>query len=228
MNVHFMKDLRGIYMRTEIIEEIIKCTNSCAYFIETHLTMHLSKEDIEFIESFESGRYHIIASPEKSNNTLLMHLMVLWKILFKSVESNYLILTPKMTQALVYNQRFRSYYDILPDWMKLDTLTYNKRCVSLPNGNRVMFGCVSPDSICGITAHELYMHGVSFLKKELAEDFIASYFPVLTSGKTSKIFIESYPYLHTQFDDLWNSESFIKHGTRVYNYPLREGIENAI
>ncbi len=28
-------------------------------------------------------------------------------------------------------------------------------------------------------------------------------------------------------DDLWNSESFIKHGTRVYNYPLREGLENA-
>lgn len=215
-------------MRTEIIEEIIKCTNSCVYFIETHLTIHLSKDDIAFIESFDSGRFHIIASPEKSNNTLLMHLMVMWKILFKSVDSNYLILTPNMTQALEYNQRFRLYYDMLPDWMKLDALTYNKRCVTLTNGNKVMFGCVSPDSICGLTAHELYMHGVSFLKKELADDFIASYFPILASTDNGKIFIESYPYLHTKFDDLWNSESFIKHGNRVYNYPLREGIENAI
>lgn len=214
-------------MESNELSEIKKCYGSYEYFFNTYLNTYLTETDKAFIDSLLEGRFHIIASEEVTNNTLLMHLMILWKILFKSTYSNYAILTPKMKQALIYNERFRSYYNMLPEWMKF-TQVSNKRQLQLTNGNILFFGCVSCDSIIGWSYNELYCHGFSFVKKEMAEDFVASYFPVVMSGKTAKLFVESYPYLHTQFDEIWDSETFIKHGSRVYRYPLREGIENAI
>lgn len=214
-------------MQSELVDEIIKCRNSYEYFFNTYLNTYLTESDKIFIDSLIEGRFHIIASEEVTNNTLLMHLMILCKILFKSTDSSYAILTPKMKQAIAYNERFRSYYNMLPDWMKI-TKSSDKRVIRLTNGNILFFGCVSCDSIIGWSYNELYCHGFSFVKKEMAEGFVASYFPVVMSGITTKLFIESYPYLHTQFDCIWDSDTFIKHGSRVYRYPLRGGIENAV
>ena len=136
-------------MTNNHINEIIKCTNSCEYFIKTYITIHLSKEDIEFIKSLEYGNYHIIASPENSHNTLLMHLMIMWKMLFKSSDSVYLIMTSKMTHTHDYINRFKTYYNMLPEWMKIDIKRDSARYIILSNGNILSTGIYSPDSIIG-------------------------------------------------------------------------------
>lgn len=207
--------------------ELTKCTNSYKYFIETYLSVLLSYEDISFMDSLINERYHIVASPEKSNNTLLMHLLVLWKLLFKATDSTYVITTRLKKHADAYNARFRSYYNMLPDWMKI-TSKENKRYLRLSNNNTVFFSCFSIDCIHGISLTEMYIHGVAFMKRENINDWFACFLPVLCSFNSCKLVIESYPFLNSYFNELWNSDSYVKHGKIEYRYPLREGIENAI
>lgn len=205
--------------------ELTKCTNSYKYFIETYLSVQLSDDDIAFMDSLISERYHIVASSEKSNNTLLMHLLVLWKLLFKATDGTYVITTPLLKHAEVYNKRFRLYYNMLPDWMKI-TSKENKRYLRLSNNNAVIFSALGIDCIHGIAPTEMYIHGVAFMKRENINGWFECFIPILCSLKSCKIVIESYPFLNSYFNELWNSDSYTKHGKIEYRYPLREGIEN--
>jgi hypothetical protein len=114
--------------------------------------------------------------------------------------------------------------------MQCPIIKCNKHILLMQNYNRIIFTKCCACNIRGMGINQLYIHGASFIYNDLLDDFIASIFPIMAHGINSKIIIESYPYLHSKFDDIWNAPDsmFIKHGRREYVYPCPEGVENGI
>jgi len=212
------------------IDEIIKCINSYEYFMSMYLHIELTESDLLFINSINENRYNIIASKAKTNNTMLLHTHLLWKLLFKQQDKVCVILTPTRKQSDVYRTRLIGYYESLPIWLQCAVLRCNKQVILLSNNNHIIFNRCSPCSIKGMGIDQLYMHGASFMGDDILYEFIAGIFPTMAHRLNTKIIIESYPYLHSKFDDIWNDPDsmFIKHGKREYVYPCPEGVENGI
>jgi len=220
----------NINLTNDQINEIRKCINSYEYFMHTYLKIDLSESDLLELESINENRYNIIASKAISNNTMLLHTHLLWNLLFNQQDRVCVILTPLLKQAKAYRDRIVGYYELLPNWLQCPIINCNKHIVLMQNYNRIIFTACSPCSIRGLYINQLYIHGASFIGDDILYEFIASIFPTMSHGINSRIVIESYPYLQSKFDDIWNNPDsmFIKHGRREYVYPCPEGVENAI
>jgi hypothetical protein len=219
-----------IILTNDQMDEMRKCINSYEYFMHTYLKIDLNESDLLFVKSINENRYNIIASKSKTNNTMLLHTHLLWNLLYKQQDKVCVILTPSLKQSKAYRDRIVKYYESLPIWLQCPIINCNKHVFLMQNYNRIIFTKCDACSIKGMTTNQLYIHGASFISNDLLDDFIASIFPIMSHGISSRIVIESYPYLHSRFDDIWNNPDsmFIKHGKREYVYPCPEGVENGI
>lgn len=220
----------NIILTNDHMDEMRKCINSYEYFMSMYLHIELTESDILFVNSINENRYNIIASKAISDNTMLLHTHLLWNLLFKQTDRVCVILTPLLKQAKEYRDRIVGYYELLPNWLQCPVARCTKQVILLSNNNHIIFTTCSPCNIKGMAINQLYIHGASFIGDDILYEFIASIFPTMAHGINSRITIESYPYLHSKFDDIWNDPDsmFIKHGRREYVYPCPEGVENGI
>lgn len=196
----------------EEIQEYIKCAKDVVYFIKKYCMIinvdeglvHFDLWDFqkEMIETFEDNRYCICKMPRQVGKTTTVAAYLLWNILFKE---NYAIalLANKAVQAREILGRLQLMYEHLPTFMQTGVLVWNKGTIELENGSKVEASSTASSAIRGKSFNLIYLDEFAFVPNNIQEEFFASVYPTISSGKTTKVLITSTPNGLNLFYKLW-------------------------
>lgn len=160
---------------------------------------------------------------------------------------NIAIAAQNASQAMEIIMRFRTAYENLPVWMQSGVEEWNKKSIRLGNGTKIFASASGADSLRGQSINILILDEFAHIKND--EDFMTSTFPVVSSGKKTKIIILSTPngqgnafhdlyvggengtnyfktlhvdYLaHPNRDEEWGKEQIAEIGERKFNQEYR-------
>lgn len=209
-----------------MIDEILKCSEDPLYFCENYVYIN-SKDDgiIKFpvreyqkdlISLFHNEKMSIVVAGRQLGKSLCSLSYMLWYALFNQ-DKTVAILANKLELAKEQLENLKSIYTHLPEWMQPGVESWAKTRIKFSNGTKIMCAATSPDGIRGMAINLLYLDEFAFVPSHIAERFIASVFPTISSGKTTKLIITSTPFGLNSFFNIWNEA---ERGTNGF-VPLR-------
>ena len=196
----------------EQVKEYIKCASDPIYFIENYVKIVTIDEGLvdfklydfqkELITSFVDNRFTIAKLPRQVGKSTTTVSYLMWVVLFQPMQ-NIAILANKAATAREILGRLQIAYEHIPHWMQQGVKAWNKGNIELENGSRIVAGSTAEDSVRGSTYNILFLDEFAFVPHNVAEDFITSVYPTITSGKTSKIIMVSTPKGMNLFWKFW-------------------------
>jgi len=196
----------------EQVKEWVKCANDPEYFIENYVkivnvdlgfipfTPYDFQKDI--ITQVNNNRFVICKMPRQSGKTTTIAALLLHAVLFNE-EYNIAILAHKLAQAREILSRIQRAYEALPKWMQQGVVEWNKGNIELENGSKILSSATSSSAIRGGSFNLIYLDEFAFIPANLQDEFFASVYPTISSGKTTKVLITSTPNGLNMFYKLW-------------------------
>lgn len=196
----------------EELEEYIKCTENPEYFIEKYMkVVSLDEGLVKFklrsyqkriIAGCHNNRNSIILSGRQSGKTITMAGYILWYALFNP-DKIVAILANKGATAREILSRITIALEAIPFFLQPGCEVLNKSSIEFANGAKIIAAATSASSIRGLSVNLLYLDEFAFV--ENAIEFYKSTFPVVTSGKTTKVIVTSTPNGMNLFYKLWSN-----------------------
>jgi hypothetical protein len=87
--------------------------------------------------------------------------------------------------------------------MQHGILVWNKGNVELENGSKILAASTSASAVRGMSFNILFLDEFAFVPNHVAEQFFASVYPTITSGKSTKVIIISTPNGMNHFYKMW-------------------------
>ena len=196
----------------EQVAEILKCTEDPVYFIRTYVKivnvdhglvpfdMWNFQEDM--VRDFHSNRFCIAKMPRQVGKTTTTVGYMLWCVLFQE-EYTVGILANKGQLAQDILGKIQKAYEYLPIWLQQGIITWNKRSLELENGSKIFAYATSAAGVRGGTYNLIFLDEFAFVPHNMATEFFTSTYPVISSGKTSKVIIVSTPNGLNLFYKMW-------------------------
>lgn len=194
------------------LAELKKCVKDPLYFIKNYVYINTKDAGMqlfntwdfqdELINKFNSYRFNIVKFPRQCGKSATTRAYILWYALFHA-DKVVAILGNKLNLAQEQLQQLRDSYMSLPMWMQPGVIQWNKRGIQLSNNTRIICAATSPDGIRGLSINLLYLDEFAFIKPHIADEFMASVFPTISSGKTTKVVITSTPSGMNHFFNMW-------------------------
>ena len=200
----------------EQVAEILKCTEDPVYFIKTYVkivnvdhglvpfNMWNFQEDM--VRDFHSNRFCIAKMPRQVGKTTTTVGYMLWCVLFQE-EYTVGILANKGQLAQDILGKIQKAYEYLPIWLQQGIITWNKRSLELENGSKIFAYATSAAGVRGGTYNLIFLDEFAFVPHNMATEFFTSTYPVISSGKTSKVIIVSTPNGLNLFYKMWKDAS---------------------
>ena len=113
------------------------------------------------------------------------------------------ILANKASTARELLGRLSTAYENLPKWMQQGILVWNKGNIELENGSKILAASTSASAVRGMSFNILFLDEFAFVPNHVAEQFFASVYPTITSGKSTKVIIISTPNGMNHFYKMW-------------------------
>lgn len=196
----------------EQIKEILKCSEDPVYFIKTYMKivnvdhglvpfdMWPFQEDM--VHTFHENRFSIAKMPRQVGKTTTTAGYMLWCVLFQE-NYNIAILANKGSLARDILARIQYAYEYLPLWLQQGIKVWNKGNIELENGSKINAYATSAAGVRGGSYNLIFLDEFAFVPKNMADDFFTSTYPVISSGKTTKVIIVSTPYGLNHFYKMW-------------------------
>jgi phage terminase large subunit-like protein len=232
----------AVEFQQEQVEEWLKCAADPIYFIENYVKIvnidrgFIAFEPYDFqkdiIEKVQDNRFVICKMPRQSGKTTTIAALLLHAVLFTE-EYNIGILAHKLAQAREILDRIKRAYEALPKWMQQGIVEWNKGNIELENGSKILASATSSSAIRGGSFNLIYLDEFAFVPNNLQEEFFASVYPTISSGKTSKVLITSTPNGLNMFYKIWvdseeNRNSYASMAKRNYSKHIRRTVQNRI
>jgi hypothetical protein len=196
----------------EQIDEYIKCSKDPIYFAENYVTivnvdvglMKFKMWDFQkqMISVYHNNRFSITKCPRQVGKTTTSVAYLLWVSIFNDTQ-NIAVLANKGSLARDILAKFQLAYENLPVWLQQGVVVWNKGNVELENGSKIMAASTSSSAIRGGAFNLVFLDEFAFVPNNIAEEFFNSVYPVISSGKTTKIIIVSTPNGMNLFYKLW-------------------------
>lgn len=196
----------------EQVKEYVKCSKDPLYFIK-HYAKIVSLDD--GVVSFDPFPYQerMIKEIHTNKNTLgklfrqagkstIVAAYFAWYVLFNDNKTA-VILANKQAIAIEIFGRVQFIIESLPQWLQQGVVEWNKKSLVLENGSRCIAAATSASAVRGMSVNLLLLDEFAHLKPNLAEEFIASVFPTLSSSESSKLVIISTPNGLNHYHKLW-------------------------
>ena len=193
--------------------EWIKCAEDPVYFAKkyikiTTLDYGLSDFDMypfqeEMVNTFHNNRFTICKLPRQSGKSTVVVSYLLHYAIFND-NTNIAILANKANTARDLLTRLQTGYENLPKWLQQGVLSWNKGSLELENKSKITAASTSASSIRGGTYNIIFLDEFAFVPNTVADNFFSSVYPVITSGKSSKVIVVSTPYGMNHFYRLWD------------------------
>lgn len=202
----------SVQMEPWMLKELARCARDPIYFIKNYVYINTKDKGMqlfklydfqeELIIRFNKHRFNIVKFPRQCGKSATTRAFILWYALFNE-DKVVAILANKLNLAQEQLQQLRDSYINLPYWMQPGVKQWNKRGVQFSHGTRIVCAATSPDGIRGMSINLLYLDEFAFVKSHIADEFIASVFPTISSGKTTKVVITSTPSGMNHFFRMW-------------------------
>ena len=196
----------------EQIAEIIKCTSDPIYFIRTYVKIvNVDHGLVDFdmwpfqenmVKEFHENRFSICKMPRQVGKTTTAVGYMLWCVLF-NIDYKIAILANKGQLARDILGRLQYAYEYLPIWLQQGIKVWNKGNIELENGSMVFAYATSASGVRGGSYNLIFLDEFAFVPHNMAQDFFQSTYPVISSGKTTKVIIVSTPNGLNMFYKMW-------------------------
>jgi hypothetical protein len=209
----------------EEVKEYIKCMEDAAYFCREYVkVINLDKGLVNFnlydyqekmFEHFEDNRFSIVLACRQSGKSISSVAYLLWFAIFRP-EQTIAILANKGATAREMLARVTLMLEHLPFFLQPGCKTLNKGSIEFSNNSRIIAAATSGSSIRGMSVNLLFLDEFAFVER--AAEFYTSTYPVISSGKNTKVIITSTANgLGNQYHKIW--EGAVQ-GTNAYK-PFR-------
>jgi hypothetical protein len=196
----------------EQVQEYIKCSKDPVYFCMNYIKIVNVDEGLinfkmwdfqkEMINLFKDNRFVITKCPRQVGKTTTTVGYLLWATIFTDSQ-NVAVLANKGSLARDILAKYQLAYENLPQWLQQGVVTWNKGNVELENGSKVIAASTSSSAIRGGSFNIVFLDEFAFVPNNIANEFFNSVYPVISSGKSSKIIIVSTPNGMNLFYKLW-------------------------
>lgn len=185
------------YTEEQLIE-YQKCSSDPCHFIENYCQIISLDEGLvpfklrgyqdKLINHFNDNRFSVILAARQSGKSITSCAYLLW----------YLLFTPEVTTAILANKgaiaremvsRIVTMLETVPFFLQPGVKILNKGNIEFGNDSKLVAAATSSSSIRGMSINMLYLDEFAFV--EDAETFYTATYPVVTSGKDSKVIITS-------------------------------------
>ena len=195
------------------IREIAKCMDDPVYFIQTYIKIvnidsglvpfDMYKFQEKMVDTFHNNRFSICKLPRQSGKSTTIIAYLLHQVIFND-NINVAILANKSTTARDLLGRLQLAYENLPTFLQQGVLNWNKGSLELENGSKLLAAATSSSAIRGGSFNIIFLDEFAFIPANISEQFFSSVYPTISSGKKSKVLIESTPHGMNMFYKLWN------------------------
>jgi hypothetical protein len=197
-NVNVKRDGVIQHWTNEQVAEYAKCTYDPAYFARTYCkVISLDKGLVNFdlypyqekmFNQFNENRFNIVLACRQSGKSISSVAYLLWFALFHS-EKVIAILANKGSTAREMLSRVTLMLENLPFFLQPGCKALNKGSIEFSNNSRIIAAATSGSSIRGMSVNLLYLDEFAFVER--AAEFYTSTYPVVSSGKNTKVIITS-------------------------------------
>ena len=195
------------------VAEYLKCAEDPIYFIRKYIKIVSLDEGVvpfdmydfqeDMVTKFHEHRFNIAKLPRQSGKSTIVTAYLLWYVLFNA-NVNVAILANKAPTAREMLGRLQLSYENLPKWMQQGILGWNKGSLELENGSKILASSTSASAVRGMSFNIIFLDEFAFVPNHIAEQFFASVYPTISSGKSTKVIIISTPHGMNQFYKLWH------------------------
>jgi hypothetical protein len=196
----------------EQIQERIKCMKDPIYFIQKYMKIvHVDRGLVPFdlypfqeelLNSYINNRFTIAKLPRQVGKSTVTIGYILWTVLFGPMQ-NIAILANKASTARDILAKLQLAYEHIPLWMQQGILSWNKGSIELENGSKVIAAATASSAARGSTYNIIFLDEFAFVPKNIAEEFITSVYPTISSGTTTKVIMVSTPNGMNLFYKYW-------------------------
>ena len=203
------------------IQEWIKCKNDPLYFSMKYMQIINLDEGLvpfsmydfqkKILMDFHENRFNIAKLPRQTGKSTTVVAYLLHYAIFND-SVNIGILANKASTARELLGRLQLAYENLPKWMQHGILVWNKGNVELENGSKILAASTSASAVRGMSFNILFLDEFAFVPNHVAEQFFASVYPTITSGRSTKVIIISTPNGMNHFYKMWEDARNGKNG----------------
>ena len=196
--------------------ELARCIDDPVHFIRTYVKIVNVDRGLvpfemwpfqeEMVHTFHENRFSIAKMPRQVGKTTTTAGYMLWCVLFQE-NYNIAILANKGSLARDILSRIQYSYEYLPKWLQQGIITWNKGNIELENGSKINAYATSAAGVRGGSYNLIFLDEFAFVPKNMADEFFTSTYPVISSGKTTKVIIVSTPYGLNHFYKMWTDAS---------------------
>jgi hypothetical protein len=199
-NLNLKRKGTNIEWTEEKVQEFLRCAKDPIYFAEKYINIvhvdhglipiHLYDYQRDIIDKITNHRRCAVVTSRQAGKTTTAVCVILHYVLF-SDHKTVALLANKGEAAREILDRIKIAYEALPKWLQQGVLEWNKGSVEFENGCKILASATSSSAIRGKSISLLYIDETAFV--ENWDEFFASVFPTISSGKTTKILLTSTP-----------------------------------
>ena len=193
------------------MQEYIRCMNDPSYFANKYIKIinlddglvpfELYPYQEDMFNHFNDNRFSIVLACRQSGKSISSVVYILWFAIFKP-EQTIAILANKGSTSQEMLGRVTLALENLPFFLQPGCKTLNKKSIEFSNNSRIVASATSGNSIRGMSVNLLFLDEFAFVDNDAT--FYTSTYPVITSGKTTRVIITSTANgLGNTFHKLW-------------------------
>ena len=180
------------------LAEYMKCSKDPCHFIENYTQIISLDEGMvpfklrgyqdKLIQHYDNNRFSVVLASRQSGKSITSCAYLLWFLLFHP-EVTVAVLANKGAIAREMIARIVTMLESVPFFLQPGVKILNKGNIEFGNDSKVVAAATSSSSIRGLSINMLYLDEFAFVDD--AETFYTATYPVITSGKDSKVIITS-------------------------------------
>jgi len=196
----------------EELREFVRCSKDPIYFIKNYVKIisldtgltnfELYPFQENMIKSYHDHRFSITMASRQVGKSTTVIAFFLWYVLFNT-NVRCCISANKQRTAVDLLSRLKLAYENLPRFLQQGVVTWAKMEVVLSNGSSVFAAATSSSAVRGGSYNALLCDEFAFVPENIANEFYASTFPTITSGKSTKLIMVSTPNGMNLFHKFW-------------------------
>ena len=182
----------------EELGEYIRCMNDPAYFAKKYVKVISLDEGLvpfdlypyqeKMFNHLNENRFSIVLACRQSGKSISSVVYLLWYAIFKP-EQTIVILANKGATSQEMLSRVTLALENLPFFLQPGCKSLNRKSIEFSNNSRIVAASTSTSSIRGMSVNLLFLDEFAFVENDAR--FYTSTYPVITSGKTSRVIITS-------------------------------------
>ena len=193
------------------INEYIRCSKDVAYFCEKYVKVisldsglvpfKLRGYQEKMVKHFNDNRFSIVLACRQSGKSITSVAWLLHYVIFNA-DKKVGVLANKGATAREMLGRLTLMLEHLPFFLQPGCKVLNKGSIAFSNNSEIIASATSGDSIRGLSMNCIFLDEFAFVNR--ANEFYTSTYPVISSGKDTKVIITSTPNgIGNMFYKIW-------------------------